>query len=260
MENHVSRAHGRAFDQIRPIKISYDVFEYAESSIFFELGRTKVLCAISVQNSVPPFLKGKKVGWLSAEYAMLPTSTHTRKDRETSFKQNGRSIEISRLIGRVLRSVVSLEYFGERTIVVDCDVVQADGGTRTACISGAYLALKIAVERWLASGKIAQTILKDDLAAISVGLRDDELLLDLDFAEDSCVDADFNFVLARSGDIVELQGCAEQKPISWHHVEKMRALAHKGVQDIFKQTLGAQTTPKKQPFNSIRMRPEETTL
>ena len=150
MESHVSRAHGRASDQIRPIKISYDVFEYAESSVFFELGKTKVLCAISVQNNVPPFLKGKKVGWLSAEYAMLPASTHARKERETAFKQNGRSIEISRLIGRVLRSVVSLEHFGERTIIVDCDVVQADGGTRTACISGAYLALKVAVERWLA--------------------------------------------------------------------------------------------------------------
>ena len=256
------RAFGRAADQIRPIKVSYDVFEYAEASVFFELGKTKVLCAISVQNSVPPFLKGKKIGWLNAEYAMLPTSTHTRKDRETGFKQNGRSIEISRLIGRVLRSVVSLEHFGERTIIVDCDVVQADGGTRTACISGAYLALKNAVDRWLDSGKIAQTILKDDLAAISVGLKDGELLLDLDFTEDSSVGADFNFVMTRSGDLVELQGCAEQKPMSWHYMEKMRSLAYKGVQDIFKQSLSDdhQSIPKKQPFNGIRMNLDEKSV
>ncbi len=262
METKVIRTQGRDFDQIRPLNIMYDVFEYASASVFLELGKTKVLCAITLQNNVPPFLKGKKVGWLTAEYSMLPTATHTRKERETAFKQNGRSIEISRLIGRVLRSVVSLDQLGERTIVVDCDVVQADGGTRTACISGAFIALKIAVERWLALGKITTTIIRDDLAAISVGVKDNILLLDLDFAEDSSVDADFNFVLTRSGNIVELQGSSEQKPIAWNQVEKMRLLAQKGVEEIFSMSnrQQEQTQSNKQPFNSIRMRLDETSL
>ncbi len=262
METKVIRNQGRTFDQIRPLNIRYDVFEYASASVFLELGKTKVLCAITLQNSVPPFLKGKKVGWLTAEYSMLPAATHMRKERESAVKQNGRSIEISRLIGRVLRSVVSLDQLGERTIVVDCDVVQADGGTRTACISGAYIALKIAVERWLALGKITSTILRDDIAAISVGAKDDTLLLDLDFSEDSSVDADFNFVLTRSGNLVELQGSAEQKPIAWHQVEKMRLLAQKGVEEIFKMTNKPQEQLQstKQPFNSIRIRSDETSL
>lgn len=262
METKVIRNQGRTFDQIRPLNIMYDVFEYASASVFLELGKTKVLCAITLQNNVPPFLKGKKVGWLTAEYSMLPTATHTRKERETAVKQNGRSIEISRLIGRVLRSVVSLDQLGERTIVIDCDVVQADGGTRTACISGAYIALKIAVERWLALGKITSNILRDELAAISVGVKDNTLLLDLDFAEDSSVDADFNFVLTRSGNLVELQGSAEQKPIAWQLVEKMRLLAQKGVEEIFQQSNKPQEQIKsnKQPFNSIRIRSDETSL
>lgn len=259
METKLVRAHGRAFDQIRPLKIMYDVFEFAEASVFLELGKTKVLCAVTLQNNVPPFLKGKKVGWLTAEYAMLPTATHTRKERETAFKQNGRSIEISRLIGRVLRSVVSLDYLGERTIIVDCDVVQADGGTRTACISGAFLALKIAVERWLEQGKITHSLIRDDLAAISVGLKGDTLLLDLDFAEDSSTDADFNFVLTRSGNIVELQGSSEQQPIAWKSVEKMQLLAQKGVEEIFRQT-HSKPCAQKQPFNSIRIRSDETVV
>lgn len=262
MESKVIRAGGRSFDQIRPLTIKYDVFEFATASVFLELGKTKVLCAITLQNNVPPFLKGKKVGWLTAEYSMLPTATHIRKERETAIKQNGRSIEISRLIGRVLRSVVSLDQLGERTIIVDCDVVQADGGTRTACISGAYIALKIAVERWISSGKISSNLIRDDLAAISVGIKNDTLLLDLDFSEDSSVDADFNFVLTRSGNLIELQGSAEQKPIAWHQVEKMRLLAQKGVEEIFKQSNTSQEPMQsnKQPFNGIRIRLNETSL
>ena len=258
MEHKSTRAYGRAHDEIRPIRITYDVFEYAAASVLFELGKTKVLCAITLQNNVPPFLKGKKVGWLTAEYAMLPTATHVRKERETAFKQNGRSIEISRLIGRVLRSVVSLDLLGERTIVIDCDVVQADGGTRTACISGAFIALSIAVERWLAAGKIPQNIIRDELAAISVGLKNDQLLLDLDFAEDSTIDADFNFILTRSGAVVEVQGAAEHAPIAWEQVQSMVSLAQKGIHAIFNNVHGTQKHSKQavepKVFNVIRMR------
>jgi ribonuclease PH len=180
------------------------------------MGKTKVLCAVSLQQGVPHFLRGKKTGWLTAEYSLLPASTPIRTVREiTANKRNGRTIEISRVIGRALRSVVNLDPLGEQTIFIDCDVLQADGGTRTACITGAYLALKAAVAQWLHRGIISETILIDELAAISVGLAQDTVLLDLDFIEDSATEADFNFVLTRSGKIIELQGSAEKFPIKW---------------------------------------------
>jgi ribonuclease PH len=252
------RVHGRAHDQIRHIKIAYDIFDYCAASVLFEQGKTKVLCAVTMQNNVPPFLKGKKTGWLSAEYAMLPTATHIRKERDSSTKPNGRSIEISRLIGRALRSIVELDKLEERTILIDCDVIQADGSTRTACITGAYLALKLAVTRWVKSGKLSETILREDLAAVSIGVTQDTFLLDLDFSEDSMIDADFNFVMTRSGKIIEIQGSAEKYPISWHAVEKMHTLASKGITDIFKiaHTVFSESEKQQHPFNGIRIRSE----
>lgn len=245
------RSDGRAYDQMRPLKITYGMYSCADASVLCELGNTKVLCAVSLQHNVPPFLRGKKIGWLTAEYAMLPTATQLRTEREgAAGKRNGRALEISRLIGRALRSVVNLDTFGERTIVIDCDVLQADGSTRTACITGAYLALRYAVQRWLATGQLGSTILTDDIAAVSVGMHQGRPLLDLNFAEDSAIDADFNFVMTRAGAVIEIQGAAERLPIEWSDIEAMRTVAYKGICDIFKQTID--TVSVKKPFNSIR--------
>jgi ribonuclease PH len=228
------RSGQRLPDQLRNLKVEYDIFAYASGSTLFEMGKTKVLCAVSLQQGVPHFLRGKKTGWLTAEYSLLPASTPIRTVREiTANKRNGRTIEISRVIGRALRSVVNLDPLGEQTIFIDCDVLQADGGTRTACITGAYLALKAAVAQWLHRGIISETILIDELAAISVGLAQDTVLLDLDFIEDSATEADFNFVLTRSGKIIELQGSAEKFPITWEDYENMRFVAMKGIQELF---------------------------
>ncbi len=256
------RAHGRAHDQLRPIKIHYDVVDYAAASLLYEQGRTKILCAITLQNGVPPFLKGKKTGWVTAEYAMLPTATHIRKERDNSLhKPNGRSIEISRLIGRTFRSILDLAKLDERTIIIDCDVIQADGSTRTACITAGFIALKCAMDRWLNSGKIAHNIIQEELAAVSLGISNNDILLDLDFSEDALTDADFNFIMTRSGKIVEIQGSAEKHPINWQDVEKMHKLALQGITSIF-QLVEAPSMPppaSKIPFNGIRIRPEQAT-
>ena len=234
MANKFVRVGQRSHDQLRPLRVTYDIFSYAAGSTLFEMGNTKVLCAVTLQQGVPHFLRGKKSGWLTAEYSLLPASTPIRTVREvTANKRSGRTIEISRLIGRALRSVVNLELLAEQTIFIDCDVLQADGGTRTACITGAFLALKAAVERWLYQDILPQTILIDDLAAVSVGVTHESALLDLDFIEDSATEADFNFVLARSGKIIELQGSAERYPLTWGCYEDMRLLALKGVQELF---------------------------
>jgi ribonuclease PH len=256
----MKRAYGRAYDQVRPITVTYDVLEYAAASVLFEQGRTKVLCAVTLQNSVPPFLKGKKTGWLTAEYAMLPAATQVRKERDSLSKPNGRSIEISRLIGRVLRSVVDLDLLGERTIVIDCDVLQADGSTRTACITAASRALSIASQRWLRTGRIGAEIVREEIAGVSVGTVHDAVMLDLDFNEDSSIESDFNFVITRSGKVVEIQGSAEKNPISWASVEKMHALALKGIGSVF-SALHESSSERKQekqitPFNAIRLTPE----
>lgn len=228
------RVGNRSYDQLRPLKVTYDVYSYAAGSTLFEMGNTKVLCAVTLQHGVPHFLRGKKTGWLTAEYSLLPASTPIRTVREiTANKRSGRTIEISRLIGRALRAVVRLDQIGEQTIFIDCDVLQADGGTRTACITGAYLALKAAQERWIAEGLVAQTFLSDELAALSVGIGSNEIMLDMDFAEDSSIDADFNFVLTRSGKIIEIQGAAEKAPITWDDYELIRALSLKGAHEIF---------------------------
>lgn len=227
------RAHNRALDSLRSIRVSYDVYGYGSASVLFELGGTKILCSINLQQGVPSFLKGKKTGWLTAEYAMLPAATHVRKQRESSsIKRNGRSVEISRLIGRSLRAMVNLNALGERTIYIDCDVLQADGGTRTACITAAGLALEVAVDRWLSRGLIKESIIIERVAAVSVGVCNGVALLDLDFAEDSTIDADFNVVATVSGKLIEMQGTAEKQPLSWDEFEKLRVCAQAGIQQL----------------------------
>ncbi len=230
-----TRAGNRLAHELRPLQITYDIFSYAAGSTLFEMGNTKVLCSVTLQNGVPHFLRGKKTGWLTAEYSLLPASTPIRTVREvTANKRSGRTIEISRLIGRAIRAVTNLALIGEQTIFIDCDVLQADGGTRTACITGAYLALKAAQARWRAEGIISAPFLIDELAAISVGLSGHGPLLDMDFAEDNTIDADFNFVLTRTGSVVEIQGSAEKSPITWEDYEEMRVLALNGAQKLFK--------------------------
>lgn len=257
----MKRMNGRAFDQVRPINVNFDVIEHAAASVLFEQGRTKVLCAITLQNSVPPFLKGKKTGWLTAEYAMLPAATHVRKERDSLSRPNGRSMEISRLIGRALRSIVDLDLLGERTIIVDCDVLQADGSTRTVCITAASLALKLALDRWLRAGKIDYMPLREEIAGISVGACNENVMIDLDFNEDSVLGADFNFVITRLGNIVEIQGSAEKRPITWSTVAKMHELAFKGVQSIFSQLYPSSSENNQgksvAPFNAIRFNLEQ---
>lgn len=231
----IERADGRLAHQLRPLTVSYNSFGYADGSVLFSLGNTKVLCAITLQAGVPAFLKGKKTGWLTAEYSLMPTSTKTRVQRDSSQKYNGRSIEIARLIGRSLRTVINLHKLGERTIIVDCDVLQADGGTRTACITAAFLALRQAVKKWVTDGVLVESILIDELAAISIGLKNQEVLLDIDYAEDSLIDADYNFVLNRSGSIVEVQGTTESKAIPWPLFYTMCSVAAEGIKKLFEQ-------------------------
>lgn len=232
----MKRSDGRSLNQIRPIKITYNAFGYAPGSVLFELGNTKVLCAVTLQHGVPLFLKGKKTGWLTANYSMLPTSTKMRTERVSPTKQNNRAIEISRLIGRSLRCVVNLDRIGERTIVIDCDVLQADGSTRTAAISGTYLALRQAITLWLAEGTLHGSVgdyLTDSVAAVSVGVYRGTVFLDIDCIEDNNVDADYNIVLTRSGNIIEIQGSAEQSPISWQDFDMVRTMAVQGVKQLF---------------------------
>lgn len=230
----ISRSNGRKFNELRPISISYDAYGYADASVLFQIGNTKVLCAITLQSGVPLFLKGKKTGWLKAEYAMLPAATHTRTQRESNnVERNGRSVEISRLIGRSLRAIVDLSVIGEQTIVVDCDVLQADGGTRTACITAASLALHRAAARWQELGRIGAHLMQDSLGAISIGIASGAVLLDIDCAEDTSIDADFNVVLTRSGRIVEIQGTAEREAVSWEEFARLQAMAQQGIEALF---------------------------
>jgi len=230
----VLRASKRAYDQLRPLKVTYGVYPNASGSTLFELGNTKILCSVNIQQGVPHFLRQKRMGWLTAEYSLLPSSTPVRTVREiTANKRSGRVIEISRLIGRSLRAVVDLSVLADQTIFIDCDVLQADGGTRTASITAAFLALRAADELYRRKGIISRSFIRDDLAAISVGVGSKGPLLDMDFKEDSMTDADYNFILTRSGTIVEIQGCAERQPITWEDYEEMRLLAVQGAQELF---------------------------
>lgn len=250
----MNRVGGRLPLQLRPITVSYGVYPYAAGSVLFEIGNTRVLCAVSLQQGVPPFLRGKKTGWLTAEYSLLPASTPTRTVREaTTNKRSGRTVEISRLIGRSLRAVVNLDPLGEQTVTIDCDVLQADGGTRAASICGAFLALGAAERQWLSKGIISRSIIRDELAAISVGVGEKGALLDLDYSEDCAVSADFNFVLTRAGNIVEIQGAAEKEPVSFTDYDALRDAAISGVRDIFAM-YDQVRTPERQGIQSVLMR------
>jgi ribonuclease PH len=224
------RPSGRAPDELRPVTLTRGYTRHAEGSVLVEFGDTRVLCTASVDDKVPSFLKGRGSGWLTAEYGMLPRATHTRGEREAARgKQSGRTQEIQRLIGRSLRAVVDLSALGERTIQLDCDVLQADGGTRTAAITGAFVAAHDALALLRDQGKLAAWPVRDFVAAVSVGVVGGIALLDLDYAEDSTCDTDMNVVLTAAGGIVELQGTAEAAPFTQRQLDSMLALARAGI-------------------------------
>ena len=227
------RSGGRAAHQLRPVRITRRYTIHAEGSVLIEFGHTKVLCTASVQEKVPPHKKGSGEGWVTAEYGMLPRATHTRGDREAAKgKQSGRTQEIQRLIGRSLRAVFDLKALGERTIALDCDVIQADGGTRTASITGAFVAAQDAVNHLLASGKLSASPITQPVAAISVGIVQGTPLLDLEYTEDSACDTDMNVVMTSDGDFVEVQGTAEGVPFSRKEMDALLSLAEDGIREL----------------------------
>ncbi|GGY50327.1 ribonuclease PH [Bacterioplanes sanyensis] len=227
------RPSGRQPDQLRDVRITRNFTKHAEGSVLVEFGDTKVICTASVENRVPPFMRGEGRGWVTAEYGMLPRSTGSRMIREAAKgKQQGRTVEISRLIGRSLRAAVDLEKLGENTITLDCDVIQADGGTRTAAITGAYVALADAINGLLAAGTIKTNPIKSPIAAISVGIYQGEPVLDLDYAEDSQADTDLNVIMTAAGGFVEIQGTAEQEAFSADELNAMLALAQKAIGEL----------------------------
>ena len=227
------RPSQRALNQLRDVAIIRHYTKHAEGSVLVKFGDTHVLCTASIDEKVPGFLKGKGQGWVTAEYGMLPRSTGSRMDREAAKgKQSGRTQEIQRLIGRSLRAIIDLQKLGERSIQIDCDVIQADGGTRTASITGAYVALHDAVSTLLKSGKITQSPLKDSVAAISVGMHQGQAVLDLDYIEDSDCDTDMNVVMTGSGGFVEVQGTAEGEPFSRDAMDAMLDLAAYGIKQL----------------------------
>ena len=231
--SHASRPNGRAADALRPVRITRQYTRHAEGAVLIEFGETKVLCTASVEEKVPPHKKGSGEGWVTAEYGMLPRATHTRSDREAARgKQTGRTQEVQRLIGRALRAVFDLSKLGERTIQLDCDVIQADGGTRTAAITGAYVAAHDAVSWLMSQGKIAASPLKDAVAAISVGIHEGHALLDLEYVEDSACDTDMNVVMTGAGHFVELQGTAEGVAFTRAEVDVLLNLAEKGIREL----------------------------
>jgi ribonuclease PH len=229
----LQRSQGRTADSLRPVALTRRYTRYAEGSVLVEFGDTKVLCTASVEEKVPPHKRGSGEGWVTAEYGMLPRATHTRGDREAARgKQSGRTQEIQRLIGRSLRCVFDLRALGERTISLDCDVIQADGGTRTAAITGAFVAAHDAVEWLIRGGKLSVSPIREFVAAISVGVVEGELLLDLDYREDSACDTDMNVVMTESGGFVELQGTAEGAAFSQAEMDGLLALAGKGIREL----------------------------
>jgi ribonuclease PH len=226
----IARPSGRPVDVMREVRITRGFTSHAEGSVLVEFGMTRVLCTASVEEGVPGFMRGQGRGWVTAEYGMLPRATHTRGDREAARgKQSGRTQEIQRLIGRSLRAIIDLNRLGERTLQIDCDVLQADGGTRTAAITGAWVALQDAVN-WMQTRRlITASPLIDSVAAVSVGLWEGQAVLDLDYAEDSACDTDMNVVMTGSGGIVEVQGTAEGKPFSRQQVDRLLDLAAHGI-------------------------------
>jgi len=227
------RPSGRALDQLRDIKITRNFTKHAEGSVLVEFGDTKVICTATVESRVPSFLRGKGQGWVTAEYGMLPRSTHSRMMREAAKgKQSGRTVEISRLIGRSLRAAIDLKALGENAITIDCDVIQADGGTRTASITGACVALVDAINHMMKEGKLKNSPLKYMIAAVSVGVYKGEAVLDLDYAEDSNAETDLNVIMADNGGFIEIQGTAEGEPFQPEELNAMLALAKKGIGEI----------------------------
>ncbi|MFY9289059.1 MAG: ribonuclease PH [Alphaproteobacteria bacterium] len=236
------RPSNRAPNQLRSIKLEPGYAKYAEGSCLVKFGDTHVLCTASIDEKVPPFLRGTGLGWVTAEYGMLPRATHDRTDREAAKgKQSGRTQEIQRLIGRSLRAIVDRKKMGELQIKIDCDVLQADGGTRTASITGGYVALGLALRHLMKVGKIAEDPLTDSIAAISCGLYNGTAVLDLDYVEDSAAQTDANFVMTGNGGIVEIQGTAEHAPFSEEQFQELMKLARKGIAELSalqKQALG----------------------
>ncbi|HLN84037.1 MAG TPA: ribonuclease PH [Candidatus Binatia bacterium] len=241
------RTDGRKLAQLRPIKITPSYIKTADGSVLIEMGDTKVICTAKLEERVPPFLRNSGKGWITAEYGMLPGSSATRIGRESSRgKVGGRTHEIQRLIGRSLRAIADLRSLGERTIWIDCDVIQADGGTRTASITGAYVALTEAVRSWLGRGVISIDPIKDAVAAVSIGIVKGRILLDLCYEEDSKADVDMNFVMTGAGKFIEVQGTAEASPFTRRQMERMAEIAQTGIKELLKtqkNVIGSLTVP-----------------
>ena len=229
----MTRPSGRAADELRTVVIERHFTKHAEGSVLISCGETHVLCTASVEERVPPWLRGKGQGWVTAEYGMLPRATGTRNQREASRgKQGGRTLEIQRLIGRSLRAVIDLEALGERSVTLDCDVLQADGGTRTASITGAYVALVDAMDQLFDAGKLKRNPIHGQVAAVSVGMLGSDAVLDLDYAEDSTADTDLNVVMNDGGGLIEIQGTAEGHAFHRHELDAMLGLAEKGIAEL----------------------------
>jgi len=227
------RINGRKQDQLRTVSITTNANKYAEGSVLIEFGDTKVICTATVDEKVPPFMKGQGKGWITAEYSMLPRATQTRNQRESARgKLTGRTMEIQRLIGRALRSVVDLHALGERTITLDCDVIQADGGTRTTSITGSFVAMAVAINRIAEQHKLAKFPITDFLASVSVGIIQNEALLDLNYEEDSKAKVDMNVVMTGNGKFVELQGTGEEAPFSRQELNQLLELGEMGIQEL----------------------------
>ena len=241
------RVDGRAADELRAVRMTLDYIKHAEGSVLIELGDTRVICTVSVENRVPPHAKEINQGWVTAEYAMIPRSTNVRIMRDSARRSiSGRSAEIQRLIGRALRSITRLDKIGERTFVVDCDVIQADGGTRTAAMTGAFVALASAVRRLRDENQIGKGILSDFLAAVSVGIVEGEPVLDLCYLEDAAAEVDMNVAMTGAGQFVEIQGTAESKPFDAREMEQLLDLARLGVGQLIekqKEVLGTDECP-----------------
>ena len=229
----MNRVAGRSTDQMRPVRFTRGFTRHAEGSVLVEFGETRVLCTASVEGSVPPFLRGRGRGWVTAEYGMLPRSTNTRTAREAARgRQGGRTLEIQRLIGRSLRAAVDLKLLGERTVTLDCDVLQADGGTRTAAITGGWMALADALDYLVQTGELSASPLEGQVASVSAGIVNGVALLDLDYLEDSTADTDMNFVMDDKGHFIEVQGTAERTPFTDDQMQAMVALAGKGIDKL----------------------------
>jgi ribonuclease PH len=230
------RSDGRKPTQLRPLRITPSYIKTADGSVLIEMGDTKVICTAKLEDRVPPFLRNSGKGWITSEYGMLPGSSETRIGRESSRgKIGGRTHEIQRLIGRSLRTIADLRSLGEKTVWIDCDVIQADGGTRTASITGAYVALAEASRKWLGRNVLNSDLIKDSVAAVSIGIVDGKILLDLCYEEDSKAEVDMNFVMTGSGKFIEVQGTAETSPFTKKQMERMAEMAHQGIKELLKE-------------------------